>query len=191
MDAITLLKKDHRTVEDLFARFEKLGPRAIKGKQDVVERIVKELAVHAAIEEAVLYPNIRQAVDDEKIDHMVLESLEEHHIVKWTLSELEAMTPEHERFDAKVSVLMENVRHHVEEEEKDLFPKVAKAFGKSRLEELGEALAEAKKVAPTRPHPRMPDEPPGNVVATTGAAVMDRARDAGRKAVRQAVGARR
>ena len=189
MDAITLLKNDHKTVEDLFKRFEKLGPRARKGKQDVVERIIRELSIHAAIEETVLYPAIREALDDKKITDVVLESLEEHHIVKWTLSELEKMPSDHERFDAKVTVLMESVRHHVEEEEKELFPKVAKAVGKERLKELGEALAAAKKVVPTRPHPRMPDEPPGNLVGPV-AGVLDKARETGRKAVRQATGAR-
>lgn len=198
MDAITLLKKDHRTVETLFKRFEKLGDRAMKGKQETVERIVKELSVHASIEEAILYPEIRAAVEDKKIDALVLEALEEHHVVKWTLSELDRMAPDHERFDAKVTVLMESVRHHVEEEEQELFPKVAKALGKERLQEMGEAMAEAKKMVPTRPHPRMPDEPPGNLLGAPGAALVDKARDAGRKLmrdngrrVRQAVSATR
>lgn len=193
-----MLKKDHRTVEELFKRFEKLGDRARKGKQEVVERIIKELSVHAAVEETVFYPEVRAAVEDKEIDELVLESLEEHHVVKWTLSELERMTPDHERFDAKVTVLMENVRHHVEEEEKELFPKVAKAFGRQRLAEMGEAMAEVKKMAPTRPHPRMPDEPPGNLLGSPGVALVDKALDAGKKLVRentrkvrQAVGARR
>jgi hemerythrin superfamily protein len=185
MNAITLLKNDHKTVEDLFKRFEKLGPRAVKSKEDVVARIVRELSVHAAIEEMVFYPAIRDAVDDGDVDDMVLESLEEHHIVKWVLSELDGMSAEQERFDAKVTVLMENVRHHVEEEEKDLFPKVNKLLGKPRLDDLGEAMAEAKKAAPTHPHPRSPDEPPGNLVAGAGAALVDKARDAGRKLVQQ------
>jgi hemerythrin superfamily protein len=178
MNAITLLKNDHKTVEDLFERFEKLGPRAHKSKQDVVERIIRELSIHAAIEEMIFYPAIRDASDD-----MVKESLEEHHIVKWVLSELERMPADHERFDAKVTVLMENVRHHVEEEESDLFPKVEKMFEKADLDELGDAMAQAKKTAPTRPHPRSPDEPPGNLVAGAGAALMDKAIDAGRRLV--------
>ena len=110
MNAITLLKNDHKTVEDLFKRFEKLGPRAHKTKRDVADRIVRELSIHAAIEEMVLYPAIREAVDKGDLDSMVLESLEEHHIVKWVLSEIDGMDPAHERFDAKVTVLMENVR---------------------------------------------------------------------------------
>jgi hemerythrin superfamily protein len=185
MNAITLLKNDHKTVEDLFKRFEKLGPRAVKSKEDVVARIIRELSVHAAIEEMVFYPAIRDAVENGDVDDMVLESLEEHHIVKWVLSELDGLSAEHERFDAKVTVLMENVRHHVEEEEKDLFPKVNKLLGKPRLDDLGEAMAQAKKAAPTHPHPRSPDEPPGNLVAGAGAALVDKARDAGRKLVRQ------
>ena len=151
-----------------------LGPRAKKGKRDVVDRIVKELAVHAVIEEMVLYPAIRAEFDKGDVDDLVLESLEEHHVVKWTLSELDGLDPAAERFDAKVKVLMESVRHHVKEEEKELFPTVSKTFGRARLEELGEALAEAKKAAPTHPHPRSPDEPPGNIIAGAGAAMVDK-----------------
>jgi hemerythrin superfamily protein len=186
MNAITLLKNDHKTVEDLFKRFEKLGPRAHKSKQDVVERIIRELSIHAAIEEMVFYPAVREAVADPKSDteDMVLESLEEHHIVKWVLAELERMPADHERFDAKVTVLMENVRHHVKEEEKDLFPKVNKLLGRAELDELGDAMTKAKKTVPTHPHPRSPDEPPGNLVAGAGAALMDKAIDAGRRLVR-------
>jgi hypothetical protein len=102
------------------------------------------------------------------------------------LSELEGMPADHERFDAKVSVLMENVRHHVKEEEKDLFPQVNKLMGKATLDELGDAMAQGKKTVPTRPHPRSPDEPPGNLVAGAGAALMDKAIDAGRKLVGRA-----
>jgi hemerythrin superfamily protein len=186
MNAITLLKNDHKTVEDLFKRFEKLGPRAVKTKQDVVERIIRELSIHAAIEEMLFYPAIREVAEQQDdVDDMVLESLEEHHIVKWVLAELETMSAEHERFDAKVTVLMENVRHHVEEEEQDLFPKVNKLLGKPRLDDLGDAMAKAKKTVPTRPHPRSPDEPPGNLVAGAGAALVDKAIDAGKKVVRQ------
>ena len=185
MNAISLLKNDHKTVEDLFKRFEKLGPRAVKSKQDVAERIIRELSIHAAIEEMVFYPAIREVTEKGDVDDMVLESLEEHHIVKWVLLEIERLSPSDERFDAKVRVLMENVRHHVEEEEKDLFPKVNKMFDRAQLDELGDAMAQLKKTAPTHPHPRSPDEPPGNVIAAAGAAIVDKARDTGRKLVRR------
>jgi len=186
MNAITLLKNDHKTVEQLFKRFEKAGPRAVKAKQDIVERIVRELSIHAAIEEMVLYPAIREAAENGDMDKMVLESLEEHHLVKWVLWELERMSPDDERFDAKVTVLIENVRHHVAEEEEELFPMVNKVYGRAQLADLGEAMENLKKTAPTHPHPRSPDEPPGNLVAGAGAALVDRALDVGRKLVRRA-----
>ena len=179
MDGITLLKQDHKTVERLFKRFEKAGPNAHKAKREVVDRIIEELAVHAAIEEQVFYPAVREAVPD--AEDTVLEGLEEHHIVKWTLSELDGMAPDHERFDAKVTVLIESVRHHVEEEEGEMFPQVRKALGRKRLGEIGEAMEKAKKTAPTRPHPRAPDTPPGNVVAGAAAGVVDKARTAGKR----------
>lgn len=185
MDAITLLKNDHKTVERLFKRFEKAEKADDDDtKAEVVEEIVKELAVHAAIEEQVFYPAVREEVPDE--EDMVLEGLEEHHIVKWTLSELADMTPDDERFDAKVTVLMESVRHHVEEEESELFPEVRKALGRKRLGEIGDALEQAKKTAPTRPHPHAPDTPPGNLAANKSAAVADRARDGAKKTARKA-----
>ena len=111
-DAISMLKDDHKTVERLFKRFEKAGDRAHVEKREIVDRIIEELSVHAAIEEQLFYPVARATVPG--TEDIALESLEEHHIVKWVLSELETMTPEDERFDAKVTVLIENVRHHVQ-----------------------------------------------------------------------------
>ena len=186
MDAITLLVKDHETVEKLFEKFEQTGPRAMKARGTLADRIVRELAVHAAIEEQVLYPAIRDSLPEVEDD--VLEALEEHHVAKWILSEIDGMSPEHERFQAKVTVLIESVRHHVEEEEGELFPKVRRAFSAEQLEQIGEALADARKIAPTRPHPKAPDTPPGNIVADTGAALLDKARDAAKKAKKQAQG---
>jgi len=175
MDAITLLKNDHQTVEQLFKRFEQAGERAYVQKRQIVDRIIEELSVHAAIEEQLFYPAARAAVPD--TEDMALESLEEHHVVKWLLSELETMDPAHERFDAKVTVLIESVRHHVEEEESDFFPEVRKELGRNDLADLGERMAEAKASAPTRPHPRMPDTFPLNLIAGPVAGVVDRVRD--------------
>ncbi|MBV8559710.1 MAG: hemerythrin domain-containing protein [Acidimicrobiia bacterium] len=186
MDAVTLLRNDHKTVEALFKRFEKAGPNAHKTKGDLVDKIVEELSIHAAIEEQVLYPAAREAVPEASDD--VLESLEEHHIVKWVLSELDGMDPTDERFQAKVTVLIENVRHHVEEEEGELFPELRKAMKRKELEDLAEALAQAKKVAPTHPHPRAPDTPPGNVIAGVAAAAVDKAEDTGKRTVRKVLG---
>ena len=123
MDAIALLRADHEAVNQLFVKFEAAGGRALKTKRKLVDRMITELAVHAVVEEQVFYPAVRQAVPD--LDHEVLEGIEEHQIVKWSLSELER--PAHrteENFGAKVSVLIENVAaaSRSREEEKVIFP---------------------------------------------------------------------
>ena len=140
-----------------------------------MDRIIEELSQHAAIEEQVFYPVARATVPG--TEDIALESLEEHHIVKWVLSELEGMDPHDERFDAKVTVLIENVRHHVEEEESEFFPKVRDRLGRNDLAEVGDALAQAKEGAPTRPHPRSPDTPPANLVTGAAAGVIDKVSD--------------
>jgi len=175
MDAITLLKDDHKTVEALFKRFEKAGDGAHVEKRAIVDKIIEQLAIHAAVEEQLFYPVTRATVPS--TEDIALESLEEHHIVKWVLSELDEMSPEDERFDAKVTVLIENVRHHVEEEEEEYFPKVRDELGRNALNDLGDAMEAAKKVAPTHPHPRSPDTPPGNLVIGTAVGVVDRVGD--------------
>lgn len=161
MDAITLLKDDHKTVEALFAKFEAAGENAIKTKRDLVDKISEALAVHASIEEQVFYPEVRKALPD--AENSVLEALEEHHVVKSLLAEIDGLEADDERFDAKVTVLIENVRHHVEEEETGLFPDVRKAMGRDELAEIGEALESAKRTAPTMADPEAPDTPPGDV----------------------------
>src|SRR3954470_6265176 len=183
MDAITLLTRDHQEVERLFKQYEKLTDRAQKSKERIVHKLIRELAIHSAVEEMLFYPAVRTAAlkaetrAGEEAADTVLESLEEHHIVKWTLSELEKMDAEDERFDAKVTVLMESVRHHVEEEQDELFPKARKLLGQELLDELGKRIEKAKKLAPTRPHPRAPDQPPGVMVAGLMASMMDRTKD--------------
>jgi hemerythrin-like domain-containing protein len=174
-DAIALLKADHREVERLFKAFEKAGSAAHKSKRKLVDQMIAELSRHAAIEEEVLYPAARDEVAAAVGD--VLEALEEHHVVKWELQELIDLDPTGERFDAKVTVMAEHVRHHVREEEGELFPLLRSQLGRKRLLELGEALEAAKKKAPTRPHPRSPDEAPGNLVPTAVSGVMDKATD--------------
>ena len=170
-DAITSLREDHRRVEKLFKQFEKLSKGdGTKQKRQVVDEIIRELSVHAAVEEQAFYPAVRQAV--EEAEDVVLEGLEEHHIVKWTLNELQGMTGEEERFDAKVTVLMESVRHHVEEEEGEMFPKVREALGRKALVELYETMESIRLRAPEEPRPQAPDEHP--VPETAMAALADR-----------------
>jgi hemerythrin superfamily protein len=149
VDAITLLKDDHKTVEKLFKELEKAGDRAVMTKRKLADQVIEELTTHAYIEETVFYPAARKAAPD-TASH-VLESIEEHHVVVWMLSELAGMDPADERFTAKVTVLTENVRHHVKEEEQDWFPQVRKAMGRKALQQLGQELAAAKSQAPKDP----------------------------------------
>ncbi|GAA3506918.1 hemerythrin domain-containing protein [Streptomyces showdoensis] len=149
MDAIVLLREDHKTVEKLFKRFEKTSDDDTAERRRIADEVIEEPTVHAWIEEKFFYPAARAAAPD-TTDH-ILESVEEHHAVVWMLSELKDMDPGDERFKAKMSVLMEQVRHHVEEEEQEWFPEVRKAMGRNRLTELGDELEAGKKKSPRDP----------------------------------------
>ncbi len=173
-DAIAILKDDHRRVSDLFEKFDGLGDRAHKTRESTVRKIVEELSIHAGIEEEVFYPALRERFDANG-DGQVLEALEEHHVVKLLLVELESMPSTSERYTAKVTVLNEIVDHHVEEEEDELFKMVRDRFTRTELIELGAELTAARTSVPTRPHPEAPDTPPGNLVANVIAAPLDAA----------------
>jgi hemerythrin-like domain-containing protein len=172
MNAITLLKTDHGNVEALFKQFEALGHGGDPAeKRRVVDHLIEQLSVHASIEEQLLYPALRAAVDD---DFPILEALEEHHVAKAALAEIEKLAPTHERFDAKVTVMIESVRHHVEEEERDLFEMMRVHLTATELDDLGAAMEEAKKTAPTRPHPLSPDQPPLQALIALPMGIVDR-----------------
>ncbi len=175
-DALAILKADHRVVETLFSSFEAAGDRAFKTKRRLVDQMIEALSVHAFIEEQVLYPAARNDVSSASDD--VLEAIEEHHIVKWELQELLDLDPEDERFVPKVTVLAENVRHHVKEEERDLFPLLRSKLPKARLQELGDQLEKARAVAPHHPHPRLPSGPPEHLLPEAVSSVIDRAKEA-------------
>jgi len=149
--AIPSLIADHRSVEELFAKFEKTTDRAEKGRAELVAEVIKELSIHAFVEEAVLYPRLRE--EGKKIQDEVLEAIEEHHVVKELLAELAAMDPSEESYEAKMTVLMENVRHHIKEEEGEMFPHAREALTEEELQQLGDAMREARPTAPTSPDP--------------------------------------
>jgi hemerythrin superfamily protein len=173
-DAIGVIKKDHQAVEQLFRRFERA--RAAGERKRIADRVIRELSVHAAIEEQLVYPALRRRMNGQA--PKVLLALEEHHFAKVALAEIEKLDGADERLEPKVHVLIENVRRHVQEEERDLLPAMKKALSPEELRMLGDALVRAKASAPTRPHPAAPDEPPANALANAGAAAYDRSRDA-------------
>lgn len=179
MNALTLLKQDHQNVEALFERFEKSGVDDHDERRRIVDKVIEHLSVHATVEEQAFYPAIREKLPD--AEATVLEALEEHHGAKLFLTELEKTPAAGERFAAKTTVLMEQVRHHVQEEENDLFPRVRDAFTVQELEELGERMEQLKQTAPTRPHPFQPDVPPLNLILGLPVAILDRVVTTGKR----------
>ncbi len=148
-DAIVLLKNDHKEIRKLFTQFEKAGETAYAAKGKLVDRIIELLTQHTYIENEVMYPRVRALLPEVEDD--VLESYEEHHVADVLVVELAAMKPDAERFTAKTTVLIENVRHHIEEEEQDWFPKVREGLGRSVLQDIGAEMVQARKKAPKRP----------------------------------------
>ncbi len=148
-DAIVVLKDDHREIKQAFAEFQKLGDNAEKSKQRVVDRIIELLTIHTYIENEVMYPRVRELLPDLEDD--ILESYEEHHVADVLVVELAAMSASDERFTAKTTLLIENVTHHIDEEEKDWFPQVRDGLGRKVLQEIGQELLDAKDHAPRRP----------------------------------------
>jgi len=148
-DAIVLLKEDHKEIKRTFAAFEKAGDEAYAEKGRLVDKMIELLTVHTYIENEVMYPRVRELLPELEDD--VLESYEEHHVADVLVVELAAMKPDAERFTAKTTVLIENVRHHIEEEEQEWFPKVREGLGRNVLQDIGAEMIEARKHAPKRP----------------------------------------
>ena len=173
MKATELLHEDHETVDRLLEELI-TGNTGSKNRAEMASEVVRELSIHAAIEEQLLYPLVRKTFSAHEPE--VMEDLEEHHVVKVLASEIEGLDADDPRLVAKAKVLAENVRHHVEEEESQLFPLLEQELTTDELDELGDELARARTLAPTRAHPHGPDEPPANLV-NLAAGVLDRIRD--------------
>ena len=136
MNAIDLLEKQHREVEELFEEFEDAGEGARKTKERLCQDISEQLAVHAEIEEKLFYPEAKQ----ENTEDLLRESVEEHLAVKRLLADIMEGGTDDQQFMARMKVLKEQVEHHVDEEEKELFPKVRKSCSKEELEDLGRRM---------------------------------------------------
>ena len=138
MDAFNLLKADHRKVEDLFSELEAARGQA---RLRVFDQIKTELDLHAHIEEKIFYPALEKP---RQTHELTLEAYEEHAVVKKLLRELSRAKTANEEWQAQAKVLQENVEHHVQEEENELFKKAAKVLSKEEIDELGELLAAEK-----------------------------------------------
>jgi hemerythrin superfamily protein len=139
MNAIELLKEDHRKVDHLFGKVKATEEGEHK---ELFEQIKQELEVHTHIEETIFYPKLKE---EKELEDITLEGIEEHHQAKIFLRELSALTDDSEKFEPKLKVLMEDITHHVQEEEGEMFPKVEKIFDAATLEELGAQMEAEKK----------------------------------------------
>ena len=141
MNAFALLKADHEKVAGILETLEDTTERAVKGRDELFAQLKAELDLHAMIEEEILYPALEETDEAREI---TLEAYEEHRVVKQLLAELEAEPKDTEEWTAKFSVLKENIEHHVEEEEGEMFTKARKALSEEQIESLGEELQQAK-----------------------------------------------
>jgi len=136
--ATGLLEKQHREVEKLFG--EVLGTEDARTRRSTTTEIIDKLTMHTKIEETIFYPAVR-GIDTEEAKDLVLEAYEEHHVVKMILKELPKLDPKADNFEAKMTVLKEMVEHHVDEEEKEMFPMAERKLGADRSRALAERMA--------------------------------------------------
>ncbi len=141
MNAFSLLKADHKKVAGLLEKIDATTERGVKTREELFTQLKSELDVHAHIEENIFYPELKKADETREI---TLEAFEEHRLVKQLLNELEKMDKGDEQWTARFTVLKENIEHHVEEEEGEMFKKARKVLSDQKAEELGARLEEAK-----------------------------------------------
>jgi hemerythrin superfamily protein len=137
MKATEFLEKQHKEVMKLFKQVQK--SEEPKARKRLMSDIAAHLKVHTTIEEEIFYPAVRE-IGTEKVEDMMLEAVEEHHVVDLVLAELPQVDPAADTFEAKMTVLRELIEHHVEEERDEIFPMAEKKLGKERIAELGERL---------------------------------------------------
>jgi hemerythrin-like domain-containing protein len=142
MNAFTLLKEDHKKVAGILEEIDATTERGVKTREDLFTQLKTELDIHAEIEETIFYPALEKHGETRDI---TLEGIEEHRIVKELLAELDSMAKDDEIWTAKMTVLKENVEHHVEEEESEMFSKARKTLTQEEIEALGTRMEAAKK----------------------------------------------
>ena len=142
MNAFQLLKEDHKKVASIFQQLEPTTERAVKTREELFTELKQNLDIHAHIEETIFYPSIKREAETREI---VLEGFEEHHVIKTLLKELAAMPVDTEQWAAKLKVLQENVEHHVEEEEQEMFQKTRDVLSEEQIKRLGAEMEEEKK----------------------------------------------
>ena len=144
MDALTLLKDDHQKMRKLLRELESTTERGVKTREDLYAQIKSELTVHEIIEEEIFYPALK---DHPKAKDIVLEGFQEHHVVDLLMAELESLDVSDETWGAKAIVMKENIEHHIEEEEGEMFKIARRVFETEELEDLGSRMEARKESA--------------------------------------------
>jgi hypothetical protein len=176
-DLIEVLEHDHREVEEMFAELESLRgastEEAKSRRKDVADHVTIELVRHSVAEEVLVYPLVDDKVSAEEADH----ARKEHAEAEETLHRLEKLDADDPAFDDELATLMGEIRHHIEDEEGEMFAHMRQVIAADELRKLGARVEAFKKVAPTRPHPHVPNEPLPRMAAGPAASLFDRMRD--------------
>jgi hemerythrin-like domain-containing protein len=176
-DVIEVLEHDHREIEGMFRELE--GLRGASGEEDrerrktLAEQVTIELVRHSVAEEVLVYPKVARDVSEEEAEH----AREEHKEAERTLARLEGLDADDPAFDDTLAELMHEIRHHIEDEEGQMFAHMRQVVPGDDLRKLGEQVEAFKKVAPTRPHPNVPNDPLSRTAAGPAASLIDRMRD--------------
>jgi hemerythrin-like domain-containing protein len=176
-DVIEVLEQDHREVEQMFAELESLRgastEEARAKRKEITEQVTIELVRHSVAEEVLVYAPVEKKVSAEEADH----ARKEHAEAERTLQRLEKLDADDPAFDDELARLMGEIRHHIEDEEGGMFAHMRQVMDRDELRKLGARVEAFKKVAPTRPHPNVPNEPLPRMAAGPAASLFDRMRD--------------
>jgi hypothetical protein len=142
MNAMTLLKEDHQKVKKMLAELQSTTERGVKTREELFTEVKQVLVVHEAIEEEIFYPALK---DHPKTKEIALEGYEEHHVVDMVMAEIDGVAYDDEQWGAKFKVMKENLEHHIEEEEGEMFKQARQVFDDAELEDLGNRLEIGKK----------------------------------------------
>src|SRR5918998_1303787 len=169
-DVIEILEHDHREVEEMFAELESLRgastDEAKSRRKAVAEQVTIELVRHSVAEEVLVYPRVEKKVSAEEAEH----AREEHAEAEETLHRLENLDADDPAFDDELTTLMAEIRHHIADEEGQMFAHMRQVIDADELRRLGARVEAFKKVAPTRPHPNVPNKPLPRIAAGGGPA---------------------
>jgi hypothetical protein len=176
-DVIEVLEHDHREVEEMFAELESLRGASTEEDKErrktVTEQVTIELVRHSVAEEVLVYPEVERKVSAEEVEH----AREEHAEAEETLQRLEKLDADDPAFDDELATLMAEIRHHIEDEEGEMFAHMRQVIDEDELRKLGARVEAFKKVAPTRPHPHVPNTALARTAAGPAASLFDRMRD--------------